>query len=240
MLPVRPAAQTVPQELFGSLKWRLIGPFRAGRVVAVAGVLGDATTFYFGAVNGGVWKTTDAGTVWMPIFDSQPVASIGALAVAPSDPKIIYAGTGESDIRSSLSFGKGVYQSIDAGLSWHSLGLEDTRHISKIVVDPQDAGTVYVGALGHVYGPNSERGVYKSTDSGLHWRKVLDQGPEIGISDLALCSGNSALLFAGTWHTWRPPWSTYAPIDRPGGALFRSRDHGETWTRLGGNGLPEG
>jgi len=212
-------AQTVPSELFNGLKWRLIGPFRGGRVVAVAGIPGDSTTFYFGAVNGGVWKTTDAGVVWTPIFDGQPVASIGALAVAPSDPKTIYVGTGESDIRSSLSFGNGIYKSVDAGRTWAHVGLEGTRHISRIVVDPQDADVVYVAALGHVYGPNEQRGVYKSTDGGSHWTRVLDQGPEMGVSDVAICSGHPQLLFAGTWHTWRPPWSTYAPIDRPGGGL---------------------
>ena len=234
------AAQSVPQEMFGNLKWRLIGPFRGGRVVAVAGVPGDSTTFYFGAVNGGVWKTSDAGVVWMPIFDGQPVASIGALAVAPSDPKTIYVGTGESDIRSSLSFGNGVYKSVDGGRSWLHIGLEETRHISRIVVDPHDAATVYVGALGHVYEPNEQRGVYKSTDGGSHWTKILDQGSQIGVSDLAICSAHPQLLFAGTWNTWRPPWSTYAPIDRPGGGLYRSRDSGATWSRLSGSGLPEG
>jgi photosystem II stability/assembly factor-like uncharacterized protein len=240
LVAVSGAAQSVPQELSGGLKWRLIGPFRGGRVVAVAGVPGDSTTFYFGAVNGGIWKTTDAGVVWTPIFDSQPVASIGALVVAPSDAKTIYAGTGESDIRSSLSFGSGVYKSVDAGRNWLHVGLEDTRHISRIVVDPQNADVVYVGAMGHVYGPNEQRGVYKSTDGGMHWTRVLDQGPEIGVSDLAVCSGNPQLLFAGTWHTWRPPWSTYAPIDRPGGGLYRSQDAGKTWSRLSGSGLPEG
>jgi photosystem II stability/assembly factor-like uncharacterized protein len=240
LVAVSGAAQSVPQELFGSLKWRLIGPFRGGRVVAVSGVPGDSTTFYFGAVNGGIWKTTDAGVVWTPVFDSQPVGSIGALAVARSDPKTIYAGTGESDIRSSLSFGNGVYKSVDAGGTWLHVGLDETRHISRIVVDPQNADVVYVGAMGHVYGPNEQRGVYKSNDGGMHWSKVLDQGPEIGVSDLAICSGNPHLLFAGTWHTWRPPWSTYAPIDRPGGGLYRSQDAGKTWSRLSGNGLPEG
>jgi photosystem II stability/assembly factor-like uncharacterized protein len=233
-------AQSVPSELFNGLEWRLIGPFRGGRVVAVAGVPGDSTTFYFGAVNGGVWKTTDAGVVWTPIFDNQPVASIGALAVAPSDPKTIYVGTGESDIRSSLSFGNGVYKSFDGGQSWLHIGLEDTRHISRIVVDPQNAAVVYVGALGHVYGPNQQRGVYKSVDGGSHWTRVLDQGPEIGVSDLAISSGHPQLLFAGTWHTWRPPWSTYAPIDRSGGGLYRSQDAGKTWSRLSGTGLPDG
>jgi photosystem II stability/assembly factor-like uncharacterized protein len=240
LLAVSAMAQPVPSELFNGLKWRLVGPFRGGRAVAVAGVPGDSTTFYFGAVNGGIWKTTDAGVVWTPIFDSQRVGSIGALAVAPSDPNTIYAGTGESDIRSSLSFGDGVYKSIDGGQTWLHMGLDDTRHISRIVVDPQNADVVYVGALGHVYGPNEQRGVYKSTDGGGHWNKVLDQGPEIGVSDLAICVGNPRLLFAGTWHTWRPPWSTYGPVDRPGGGLFRSQDAGKTWFRLRGTGLPEG
>src|SRR5229473_3646965 len=233
-------AQTVPRELFDGLRWRLIGPFRGGRVVAVAGVAGDSTTFYFGAVNGGIWKTTDAGVVWTPIFDSQRVGSIGALAVAPSDPKTIYAGTGESDIRSDLSSGNGVYKSVDGGRTWAHLGLEDTRQISRIVIDPQNPSVVYVGALGHAYGPNAERGVYKSIDGGRRWSKVLDQGAEIGISDLAISSGHPQLLFAGTWSTHRPPWSTYAPIDGPGGGLYRSQDGGKTWTRINGNGLPDG
>jgi photosystem II stability/assembly factor-like uncharacterized protein len=238
-------AQPVPSELMNGLKWRSIGPFRGGRVVAVAGVPGDSTTFYFGGVNGGIWKTTDAGIVWSPIFDGQPVGSIGALAVAPSDPKIIYAGTGETDIRSDLSSGNGVYKSTDGGSTWSYVGLEDTRQISRIVIDPQNPSIVYVGALGHVFrpgvdSPNQQRGVYKSVDGGAHWTRVLDPGTEIGVSDLAMSTTTPQLLFAGAWHTHRPPWSTYAPIDGPGGGLYRSQDAGKTWTRLGGNGLPEG
>jgi photosystem II stability/assembly factor-like uncharacterized protein len=205
-------AQSVPPELFSGLKWRLIGPFRGGRAVAVAGVPGDSTTFYFGSVNGGIWKTTDAGVVWTPIFDGQPVASIGALAVAPSDPKTIYAGTGESDIREDLSSGNGVYKSTDSGATWTHVGLEDTRQISRIVIDPLNPNVVYVGALGHAFGPNEQRGVYKSVDGGGHWTQVLDLGREIGVSDLAMCSATPQLLFAGAWHVRRPPWSTYAPI----------------------------
>jgi photosystem II stability/assembly factor-like uncharacterized protein len=233
-------AQQVPPQLMSDFKWRLIGPFRGGRAVAVAGVPGDSTTFYFGAVDGGIWKSTDAGTVWRPIFDKQPVASIGAIAVAPSDPKTIYAGTGESDIRSDLSSGNGVYKSTDGGSTWTQIGLEDTRQISRIVIDPHDPSIVYVGALGHAYGPNPQRGVYKSLDGGAHWARVLDNGSEVGISDLAICSGNSQILFAGTWNSHRPPWSTYAPIDGPGGGLFRSQDAGKTWSRLSGRGLPDG
>jgi photosystem II stability/assembly factor-like uncharacterized protein len=232
-------AQSVPPQLPNDLKWRLIGPFRGGRVVAVAGVAGDSTTSYFGAVNGGIWKTSDAGTVWKPIFDNEPVGSIGAIAVAPSSPNIIYAGSGESDIRSDLSSGDGVYKSTDAGSTWSHIGLEETRQISRIVVDPRDPNVVYVGALGHAYGPNEQRGVFKSVDGGTHWAKVLDQGSEIGISDLVICSGNPQLLFAGTWNAHRRPWSTYAPIDGPGGGLYRSQDAGRTWSRLK-NGLPEG
>ncbi len=246
LLTVAAAAQPVSPGLLNGLKWRLIGPFRGGRVAAVAGVPGDSTTFYFGSVNGGIWKTIDAGVVWTPIFDSQPVGSIGALAVAPSDPKVIYAGTGESDIREDLSSGNGVYKSSDGGLTWNHIGLEDTRQISRIVIDPQNPQIVYVGALGHVYSPNQQRGIYKSVDGGTHWERVLDLGAEIGISDLAICSGSPQLLFAGAWHTHRAPWSTYAPTDGPGGGLYRSQDAGKTWTRLNGdgngtgNGLPAG
>jgi photosystem II stability/assembly factor-like uncharacterized protein len=240
LIPSFTFAQTVSPDLFSGLQWRLIGPFRGGRVVAVAGVSGRPTTFYFGSVNGGIWKTTDAGVVWKPIFDGQPDGSIGAIAVAPSDPNTLYAGTGESDIRSDLSSGNGIFKSTDAGQTWTHLGLEDTRQISRIVVDPRDPNVVYVGALGHAYGPNAERGVYKSEDGGVHWTRVLDQGPDIGVSDLAICSGNPDLLFAGTWHTKRPPWSTYGPIDGPGGGLYRSQDAGKTWTRLADSGLPAG
>jgi photosystem II stability/assembly factor-like uncharacterized protein len=254
-LSITAVAQPVPLELVNGLKWRLIGPFRGGRAVAVAGVPGDSTTFYFGSVNGGIWKTTDAGVVWTPIFDGQPVASIGALAVAPSNPKAIYAGTGESDIREDLSSGNGVYRSTDGGATWNHVGLENTRQISRIVIDPENPNVVYVGALGHAYGlgasdseksgsgrsgSEQQRGVFKSVDGGGHWTKVLDLGPEIGISDLAMCSSAPQLLFAGAWHVRRAPWSAYPPIERPGSGLYRSPDGGKTWSRLAGNGLPEG
>lgn len=240
LLSVSAFAQSVPPQFLSGLQWRLIGPFRGGRAVAVAGVPGDPATFYFGAVNGGIWKTIDAGVVWTPIFDGQPVGSIGALVVAPSNHDVIYAGTGESDIREDLSSGTGVYRSSDGGKTWQLIGLEDTRQISRIVVDPRDASTVYVGALGHAYAPNDQRGVFKSVDGGAHWSRVLDLGPEVGISDLAMCAGSPKLLFAGAWHTRRPPWSNYAPIDGPRGGLYRSLDGGETWQRLAGSGLPAG
>src|SRR5580700_3804957 len=230
LLPGSAVAQSVPPQLVSGLKWRMIGPFRGGRVVAVAGVPGDNTTFYFGSVNGGIWKTIDAGVVWTPIFDGQPVGSIGALAVAHSDPKVIYAGTGESDIREDLSSGNGIYKSVDGGATWIHIGLEDTRQISQIVIDPQDANVVYVGALGHAYGPNEERGVYKSVDGGAHWTHVLDLGDKIGVSDLAISSSAPQILFAGAWQTWRQPWSSYAPVDGPGTGLYRSQDAGKTWS----------
>jgi len=233
------AAQTVSPDLYSGLKWRLIGPFRGGRAVAVAGVPGT-NTFYFGAVNGGIWQTTDTGVVWKPIFDGQHVASIGALAVAASDPRVIYAGTGESDIRSTLSSGDGVYKSTDGGQTWANVGLRDSRQISRIVIDPTNANVVYVAALGHAYAPNAERGVYKSTDGGVTWVKVLDQGPEIGASDLAIAMENPNILFATMWHARRPPWSTYAPLDGPGSGLFRSLDSGQSWSHLTGGGLPAG
>src|SRR6202158_2815091 len=232
LLTVAAIAQPVPPELMNGLKWRLIGPFRGGRVVAVAGVPGDSTTFYFGSVNGGIWKTTDAGVVWVPIFDGQAVGSIGALAVAPSDPKTIYVATGETDIREDLSSGNGVYKSTDGGSTWKHIGLEDTRQIGRSVIFPPNSRIGYVGALGHVYGPSEDRGVYKSVDGGTHWARVLGLGPEIGISDLAMCSSAPQLLFAGAWHTRRPPWSSYAPVDGPGGGLYRSQDAGKTWSRL--------
>ncbi len=237
---IAPAAQSVPAELFGGLKYRLIGPFRGGRAVAVAGVPGDATTFYFGGVDGGIWKTTDGGMVWNPIFDREPVASLGALAVAASDPKVIYAGTGESDIRSDLASGDGVYRSTDAGQTWQNVGLSDSRQVSRIVIDPRASNVVYVGVLGHAYAANAERGVFKSIDGGAHWSKVLDQGPEIGVADLAMATESPNLLFACTWHTHRPPWSTYAPLDGPGGGIYRSRDEGRSWSQLTGSGLPDG
>ena len=231
-------AQSLSPQLFNGLRWRLVGPFRAGRVVAVSGVPGSNGTFYFGGVNGGVWKTTDAGTVWKPIFDHEPVASIGAVAVAPSNPNVIYVGTGESDIRSDLASGDGVYRSDDGGKTWNNIGLVNSRQISRILVDPTNADIVYVGALGHAYGPSDERGVYKSTDGGAHWQRVLDKGPDVGIADLAMAIAKPQILFATTWNAHRPTWSTYAPLEGPGNGLYRSTDGGAHWTEISGHGLP--
>ncbi|MBS1855620.1 MAG: hypothetical protein JST11_09670, partial [Acidobacteria bacterium] len=232
-------AAAPPPTLYQKLQWRLVGPFRAGRVAAVAGVPGDAATFYTSSVGGGVWKTTNAGTTWSPIFDSQPVASIGAIAIAPSDSNVLYVGTGESDIRSQIGFGDGVYKSTDAGRTWRNIGLKDTRQISTIRVDPRDPNLVYVAALGHVYGPNPDRGVYRSRDGGGTWQKVLDRGPETGAADLALDPGDPRTLYATVWNAHRPPWSQYGPIEGPGSGLFKSTDGGDHWTQVAGHGLPE-
>lgn len=240
VLVINAAGQSIPADLFSGLKWRLIGPFRGGRAIAAAGIPGNPSTFYFGAVGGGIWKTTDAGVTWKPIFDSQHVASIGALALAPSNAKVIYAGTGESDIRSDLSSGDGVYKSTDGGETWTNIGLRDSRQISRIAVDPHNPNVVYVGALGHAYGPNEQRGVFKSEDGGAIWTKVLDEGPETGVADLAIANDSPQILFATTWQTRRPPWSVYGPLDSGTSQIFRSQDGGKTWSRLLGNGLPDG
>ena len=226
-----------PPTLFGGLRWRSIGPFRGGRALAATGVPGDPLRWYFGAVDGGVWETGDAGRTWRPIFDREPAASIGAIAVAPSDPRVIYVGTGEADMRSDIVQGDGVYKSTDGGRTWTHLGLDDTRQIAAILVDPHDANVVYVAALGHPYGPNAERGVFKSIDGGATWRKVLYRGPDTGAVDLAFEPGDSRVVYAALWQTRRPPWNVYPPSSGPGGGLFVSDDAGAHWRRLR-DGLP--
>ena len=220
-----------------ALRWRSIGPFRGGRAVAVAGVPSEPATFYFGAVGGGVWRTTNAGVSWQPIMDSQPVASIGAIAVAPSDPKTIYVGSGEADMRSDIVHGNGMYRSTDAGATWTHIGLEDTRQIGRILVDPADAKTLLVAALGHAYGPNEERGVFRSTDGGETWVKTLYKDENTGAIDLA-SDPSGATVFASLWQTRRPPWSVYPPSKGPGSGLYVSHDRGATWKALDHNGLP--
>lgn len=170
LLPGSPAAaQQYDQDLFKGMKWRSIGPYRGGRALAVAGVPGDPNVYYFGAVAGGVWKTTDVGSSWQPVFDFEAVSSIGSIAVAESDPNVIYAGTGEACIRGNISFGDGVYKSTDGGKTWKNIGLRDTRHIGRVIVHPRNPDTVFVAALGHAYGPNAERGIFRTTDGGKSW-----------------------------------------------------------------------
>ena len=223
---------------YQALHWRLIGPFRGGRVLAVTGIPGDNRHFYFGAVDGGVWRTEDAGRTWQPIFDSVPVGSIGAIAIAPSRPATIYVGTGEADMRSDIAQGDGMYKSTDGGAHWMHIGLDDSRQISRILVDPHDPDLVYVAVLGHPYGPNAERGVFRSRDGGRHWTKVLYENPNTGAADLAFKPDDPHTLYATLWQTRRPPWSVYPPSNGPGSGLYVSHDGGGHWSRIAGHGLP--
>jgi photosystem II stability/assembly factor-like uncharacterized protein len=236
----RVSGSAVPTEMYSALRWRLIGPHRGGRVLAVSGVRGQPETFYFGAVAGGVWKTTDAGRTWAPIFDDQPIASIGALAVAPSNPNVIYVGTGEADMRSDISFGDGVYKSNDAGKSWTHVGLRDTQQIARVLVDPNNADVVLVAALGHGFGPNAERGVFRTTDGGKSWNKVLYKDENTGACDLAFDPDDARTVYAAMWNARRTAWSQYAPVTGPGGGIYKSTDGGATWREIKGHGLPEG
>jgi len=234
-------SQTViPPQFYQALQWRCIGPHRGGRALAVSGVRGKPETFYFGAVGGGVWKTTDGGHEWEPIFDSQPISSIGALAVAPSADNVIYVGSGEADMRSDISFGDGMYKSTDTGKTWMHLGLRDTRQISRVLVDPGNANVVLVAALGHGFGPNEERGVFRTTDGGKTWTKVLYKDENTGAVELAYDPDNSQTVYAALWNTRRPAWSVYAPVTGPGGGLYKSTDGGIHWTEVAGGGLPSG
>lgn len=231
------AQQQYDSKLYSGLRWRMVGPFRGGRVNAVAGVPGQPNIFYFGSVGGGVWKTTNSGRTWFPIFDSQPVASIGAIAVAQSNANIIYVGTGETDIRSQISFGNGMYKSTDAGNTWTHVGLDNTRQIGRVIVDPKNPNIVFVAALGHIYGPNPDRGIYRTRDGGATWEKVLFKNENVGAADVAFDPQNSQVIYASLWATRRTPWSIYAPSYGPGGGLYKSTDGGSTWRQLT-NGLP--
>ncbi|HEY2805808.1 MAG TPA: hypothetical protein VGI92_08120 [Gemmatimonadales bacterium] len=219
------------------LDWRLLGPFRGGRTDAVCGVQGRPNEFYFGHVNGGVWKTIDAGRTWLPVFDGQPVASVGALAVAPSAPDVVYVGTGESTLRDSVGFGNGVYKSTDAGGTWTHLGLDETQHIGKVAVDPHNPDIVFVAAIGHLYAPNPDRGVFRSRDGGRSWQKVLFTNENVGAVEVVIDPSNPRIVYAGLWNTRRPPWYSYAPTNGPGGGIHKSTDGGTTWRQLT-NGLP--
>jgi photosystem II stability/assembly factor-like uncharacterized protein len=226
----------VPLDLYSGLRWRMLGPFRGGRVAAATGVIGRPNEFYFGAVNGGVWKTIDGGRTWFPIFDGQSTASIGAIAVAPSDGNIVYVGSGESTPRDSVGYGNGVYKSIDAGKTWTHLGLDETHHIGKIAIDAKNPNNVFVAAIGKMYAANKERGLFRSRDGGRTWQHVLGD-ENVGAVEVVIDPSNSQIVYAGLWNTRRPPWFTYAPTNGPGGGIFKSTDGGNTWTQLT-NGLP--
>jgi photosystem II stability/assembly factor-like uncharacterized protein len=228
----------IDPKTFGDMKWRLIGPFRGGRVLAVTGVPRQPNTYYFGAVAGGVWKTTDGGVSWDPLFDKQSTSSIGSIAVADSDPNVIYAGTGEACIRGNISFGDGVYKSTDAGKTWTNTGLKDTRHIGKVIVHPTNPDVAFVAALGHAYGPNTERGIFRTRDGGKTWEKVLYLDDHTGGIDIVFDPNNPHVLFAAMWEGYRTPWTLNSGGEKDG--LYRSNDDGATWKRIEGNGMPEG
>jgi photosystem II stability/assembly factor-like uncharacterized protein len=230
------SAQQYPQSLLSGLHWRDVGPMRGGRSYGVAGSPSQPNTFYFGSVGGGVWKTENAGRTWFPISDDGiPIGSIGAIAVAPSNPSVIYVGTGEPDIRSQHSYGIGMYKSTDEGKTWTHIGLDKTSHIGRVVIDPSNPNRVYVAALGHIYNSNPDRGVYRSIDGGAHWKKILFKTSDpdnVGAIDLAIDPKNPRVLYASLWATRRPPWSVYAPSNMPGGGLYKSIDGGDTWKQL--------
>jgi len=223
--------------LYEGMRWRMIGPFRGGRTVAATGIPGKPSIFYIAPNNGGVWKTTDFGRTWTPIFDDQPTGSIGALAVAPSNPDIIYVGSGEGLRRPDLSTGDGIYKSTDGGQTWKHLGLRDGLQIGAILVDPHEPNRVFVGVLGHPYGPNAERGVFRSLDGGLNWQKVLYKDENTGAIDLAFDPGNPQTIYADMWASRRPPWTTGGSYNGPGSGLYKSTDSGTTWRQLT-RGLP--
>ena len=242
-LPAAPSPAPSPhgaidEKLFKGMQWRQIGPFRGGRALAIEGVPGEPDTYYFGAVAGGVWKTIDGGANWTPLFDKQPISSIGAIAVAPSDHNVIYAGTGEAAIRGNTTYGTGVFKSIDGGKTWQNVGLKDTHQIGALIVDPRNENVALVAALGHAFGPNQERGIFRTADGGKTWTKVLSKDENTGGIDAVFDPHNPNIVFASLWQARRQPW--FFSSGGPGSGLYRSEDNGVTWKHLEGNGLPEG
>ena len=241
-LPGAQAGDTPSASLYGDMQWRLVGPFRGGWSTMAVGVPSQSSTFYFGGADGGVWKTVDAGLTWKPQFQTGESISIGALAVAPSNPDILYIGTGQPEqARYDTVEGDGVYRSDDGGDTWKSVGLKDSRHIGRIWVDPKNPDVVLVAALGHIFGPNQERGVFRSEDGGQHWDKVLFVDDKTGAIDLAGDPAEPGIIFAATWEGRSWPWfAYYIPQQGSGSGIWKSADGGKTWTRLTGNGLPGG
>ncbi len=234
------AAAPVPPDTYSDLRWRLVGPLRGGWGTAASGVPGQPETFYFGAADGGVWKTTDAGRTWNPLFDHEKAASVGALVVAPSDPAVLYVGTGQVTTRWDIASGNGVYRSGDGGKTWEHRGLADSRHIGRLWVDPRNADVVLAAAQGHFFGPNAERGVFRSTDGGKSWDKVLFVDDNTGAVDLAADPAVPDTIYAALWQVRYYPWLSYfTPNIGPGSGIYKSTDGGKTWTRLS-QGLPAG
>ncbi|MBL0901098.1 MAG: glycosyl hydrolase, partial [Reyranella sp.] len=223
-----------------ALKWRCIGPSRGGRVVAVAGDPNDRMTFYFGACAGGIWKTTDGGVFWRCVSDGfMGSSAVGSIAVAPSDGNVVYAGTGETAIRLDVSYGDGIYKSTDAGLTWRHAGLKNSKFVGRLCVHPQNPDLVYAAVLGDVFGPNAERGVYRSKDGGTTWQQVLHRSDVAGCIDLTMDPNNPRLLFASMWEARRNFWNISS--GGPGSGLFRSTDGGDTWEEISRKpGLPDG
>ncbi len=230
-------AQTLPPALLSDLHWRNIGPFRGGRTRAATGVPSQPNLFYMAPVNGGVWKSDDFGRTWLPIFDSQPTQSIGAIAVAPSDASTIYVASGEGLQRPDLSIGNGIYKSTDAGKTWQHLGLRDGQQIPALAVDPHDKNRLFAAVLGHPYGPNPERGIYRSADGGVTWQKSLYLDENTGASDVAIDPTNPDIVYAGLWSGRQGPWEFGNDYAGPNGGLYKSTDGGKTWNKLT-NGLP--
>jgi photosystem II stability/assembly factor-like uncharacterized protein len=221
------------------MRWRMVGPTRGGRTRAAAGVPGQPHVFYMGAVNGGVWKTDDAGRTWTPLFDQEPSQAVGAIAVAPSDPNVLYVSSGEGLARPDLAVGDGIYRSTDAGKTWTHLGLREGQGIPSLAVDPRDSNRVFAAVLGHPYGPNEERGIYLSTDGGQKWEKVLSQGSDLGGSDVEIDPANPDVVYAALWALRLGPWEDQNQYVGAGGGIFKSTDGGKTWHPLA-KGLPEG
>lgn len=231
-----PAFAAAEEGRFDALRWRHIGPV-GNRVSAVYGVPGDPNTYYFGAASGGVFRSDDGGIHWRPVFDDQPVLSVGAIAVSTADPNVVWVGTGEAHIRSNVSLGNGVYRSTNRGETWTHTGLESSGRISRIVTHPDDPETAWVAALGHLYGPQQERGIFRTGDGGRSWERVLFVDENTGASEIVIGAGNPRLLFAGMWQMRMWTWGRES--GGPGSGIFRSLDGGDTWERLEGNGLPE-
>ncbi len=226
------------EKAFKGMKYRLIGPFRGGRSLTAAGIPGDPTTYYFGATGGGVWKSTDAAMTWSPVFDGEGTSAIGSIAVANSNHNIVYVGTGEACIRGNISHGDGVYRTLDGGKTWKNVGLKDSRAIGKVIVNPNNPDIAFVAALGHPYGPNTERGIFRTTDGGKTWEKVLYKDENTGGIDVAFDPRNPNILFAALWQARRTSWSMSS--GGPGSGLYRSNDGGTTWKHMEEHGLPKG
>ena len=234
-------SQSTGDQNLPALRWRLVGPLRAGWASSAVGIADRPNTFYFGAVAGGVWKTVNAGRSWQPLMQQEAAASIGALDLAPSDPNVLYAGTGQVTMRYDVASGNGVYRTGDGGETWHHLGLDETRHIGRILIDPKDADRVLVAALGHAFDANPERGVYLTKDGGKSWQQVLFVNDETGAVDLAWDAEHPAVVYAALWQFRQHPWLDYfQPQEGPGSAIYKSTDGGEHWRKLPGKGLPAG